>query len=160
MAIARRVSVTLKASDIMAKKGIEEKKLKTGELNKIIGEFFMTHEAKDTILLSPKRFIEMDNPPEGDFIDYLDVSIWEKKCDDPNDPFDFIENKKKKKKGMLRPILIIDEPLIRNAALYLRDICCFTVKSRTRKKKKEYIVSLPLKTKKEHGEISMLTIIN
>lgn len=46
MAIARRVSVTLKASDIMAKKGIEEKKLKTGELNKIVGEFFMTHEAR------------------------------------------------------------------------------------------------------------------
>ena len=144
MATVRRVSVTLKASDIMAKKGIEEKKLKTGELNGIVGEFFMTHEAKDTILLTPKRFIEMDNPPEGDFIDYLDVSVWEKKCDDPNDPFDFISYQYMKKSGMLRPILVVDEPIIRNAALYLRDICSFTVKSRTRKKKKEYIVSLPV----------------
>lgn len=144
MAITRRVSVTLKASDIMAKKGIEQKKLKTGELNKIVADFFMNHEAKDTILLTPKRFIEMENPPEGYFIDYLDVSIWEKKCDDPNDPFDFISYQYMKKNGMLRPILVVDEPIIREAALYLRDICNFAVKSRTRKKKKEYIVSLPI----------------
>ena len=134
----------LKASDIMKRKGIVQKQMDMNKFNEVVENFFMTHEPKDTILLSPKRFIEMDNPPEGDFIDYLDVSIWEKKCDDPNDPFDFIDYQFMKKNGMLRPILIIDEPLIRNAALYLRDICCFTVKSRTRKKKKEYIVSLPV----------------
>ena len=134
----------LKASDIMKRKGIVQKQMDMNKFNEVVENFFMTHEPKDTILLTPKRFIEMDNPPEGDFIDYLDVSIWEKKCDDPNDPFDFIDYQFMKKNGMLRPILIIDEPLIRNAALYLRDICCFTVKSRTRKKKKEYIVSLPV----------------
>ena len=134
----------LKASDIMKRKGIVQKQMDMNKFNEVVENFFMTHEPKDTILLTPKRFIEMDNPPEGDFIDYLDVSVWEKKCDDPNDPFDFIDYQFMKKNGMLRPILIIDEPLIRNAALYLRDICCFTVKSRTRKKKKEYIVSLPV----------------
>ena len=134
----------LKASEIMKRKGIVQKQMDMDKFNEVIENFFMTHEPKDTILLTPKRFIEMDNPPEGDFIDYLDVSIWEKKCDDPNDPFDFIDYQFMKKNGMLRPILMIDEPLIRNAALYLRDICCFTVKSRTRKKKKEYIVSLPV----------------
>lgn len=104
----------------------------------------MTHEAKDTILLTPKRFIEMENPPEGDYIDYLDVSIWEKKCDDPNDPFDFISYQYMKKSGMLRPILVVNEPIIREAAVWLRDYCHFDVKGRTRKKKKEYIVSLPV----------------
>ena len=144
METARRGTKMLKASDIMKRKGIVQKQMDMNKFNEVVENFFMTHEPKDTILLTPKRFIEMDNPPEGDFIDYLDVSVWEKKCDDPNDPFDFIDYQFMKKNGMLRPILIIDEPLIRNAALYLRDICCFTVKSRTRKKKKEYIVSLPV----------------
>ena len=144
MATARRGTKMLKASDIMKRKGIIQKQMDMNKFNDVVENFFMTHEAKETILMTPKRFIEMDNPPEGDFIDYLDVSIWEKKCDDPNDPFDFIDYQFMKKNGMLRPILMIDEPLIRNAALYLRDICCFTVKIRTRKKKKEYIVSLPV----------------
>ena len=86
----------------------------------------------------------MENPPEGDYIDYLDVSIWEKKCDDPGDPFDFIDYQCMKKNGMLRPILVVNEPIIREAAVWLRDYCHFDVKSRTRKKKKEYIVSLPV----------------
>ena len=86
----------------------------------------------------------MDNPPEGDFIDYLDISVWEKKCDDPDDSFDFIDYQYMKKNGMLRPILMVNEPFIGNAAGWLRDFCGFTVKSRTRKKKKEYIVSLPV----------------
>ena len=144
METVRRGTRMLKASDIMKRKGIVQKHMDMDKFNEVIENFFMTHEAKETILMTPKRFIEMDNPPEGDFIDYLDVSIWEKKCDDPNDPFDFIDYQFMKKNGMIRPILMIDEPLIRNAALYLRDICCFTVKSRTRKKKKEYIVSLPV----------------
>ena len=78
----------------------------------------------------------MDNPPEGDFIDYLDVSVWEKKSEDPDDPFDFIDYQFMKKNGMLRPILMVNEPFIGNAAGWLRDFCGFTVKSRTRKKKK------------------------
>ena len=81
----------LKASDIMKRKGIVQKQMDMNKFNEIIENFFMAHEPKDTILLTPKRFIEMDNPPEGDFIDYLDVSVWEKKCDDQDDPFDFID---------------------------------------------------------------------
>lgn len=137
----------LKASDIMKRKGIVQKQMDMNKFNEVIENFFMTHEPKETILLTPKRFIEMDNPPEGDIIDYLDVSVWEKKCDDPDDPddpFDFISYQCMKKSGMLRPILIVNEPFIGNAAGWLRDFCGFTVKSRTRKKKKEYIVSLPV----------------
>ena len=134
----------LKASDIMKRKGIVQKQMDMNKFNEVVENFFMTHEPKDMILLTPKRFIEMDNPPEGDFIDYLDVSVWEKKCDDPDDPFDFIDYQCMKKNGMLRPILVVNEPIIREAAVWLRDYCHFDVKSRTRKKKKEYIVSLPV----------------
>lgn len=144
MATARRGTRMLKASDIMKRKGIVQKQMDMNKFNEVIENFFMAHEPKDTILLTPKRFIEMDNPPEGDFIDYLDVSVWEKKSEDPDDPFDFIDYQFMKKNGMLRPILMVNEPFIGNAAGWLRDFCGFTVKSRTRKKKKEYIVSLPV----------------
>ena len=144
METVRRGTRMLKASDIMKRKGIVQKQMDMNKFNEVIENFFMTHEPKDTILLMPKRFIEMDNPPDGDFIDYLDVSVWEKKCDDPDDPFDFIDYQCMKKNGMLRPILVVNEPIIREAAVWLRDYCHFDVKSRTRKKKKEYIVSLPV----------------
>ena len=68
----------------------------------------------------------------------------EVEADDPDDSFDFIDYQFMKKNGMLRPILMVNEPFIGNAAGWLRDFCGFTVKSRTRKKKKEYIVSLPV----------------
>ena len=104
----------------------------------------MEHDVSETILLHPKRFVEMENQPDGDFIDMLDTSLWEKKVDDPDDPFDFLQYNLMLQKGLLRPMLIINEPFIGNAAAYLRDICGFTVKGRARKKKKEYIVSLPV----------------
>lgn len=144
MTTVRKATKILKASDIMKKKGIVQKQMDMSKFNEVVENFFMTHEPKETILLTPKRFIEMDNPPDGDFIDYLDVSVWEKKCDDPDDPFDFIDYQCMKKNGTLRPMLIVNEPFIGNAAGLLRDFCGFTVKSRTRKKKKEYIVSLPV----------------
>lgn len=144
METVRRGTKMLKASDIMKRKGIVQKQMDMNKFNEVVENFFITHEPKETILLTPKRFIEMDNQPEGDFIDYLDVSVWERKCDDPNDPFDFIDYQCMKKSGILRPTLIVNEPFIGNAAGWLRDFCGFTVKSRTRKKKKEYIVSLPV----------------
>ena len=144
MTTVRKATKILRASGSMKKKGIVQKQMDMSKFNEVVEDFFMTHEPKETILLTPKRFIEMDNPPEGDFIDYLDVSVWEKKCDDPDDPFDFIDYQCMKKNGTLRPMLIVNEPFIGNAAGWLRDFCGFSVKSRTRKKNKEYIVSLPV----------------
>lgn len=134
----------IKASDILKKKGIEVKRFDTPAFHEVVYNFFMTHEAKASILVVPKRFIEMENPPEGDFIDYLDETIWERKADDPDDPFDFINYKIMEKKGMIRPILFINEPYAGNAVGELRELGGFVVKSRTRNKKKEYIVSLPV----------------
>lgn len=134
----------ISAADIMKKKGIEQREMDMNAFNSVVENFFMTHEAKSTILIVPKRFIEMENPPEGDFIDYLDETIWERKADDPDDPFDFIEYLLMKKKGLVRPMLFVNEPFVGNAAGWLRDFCGFTVKSRTRNKRKEYIVSLPV----------------
>lgn len=132
------------ADNILKQKGIKKKEFDTAAFNDVIQKFFMEHDVSETILLHPKRFVEMENQPDGDFIDMLDTSLWEKKVDDPDDPFDFLQYNLMLQKGLLRPMLIINEPFIGNAAAYLRDICGFTVKGRTRKKKKEYIVSLPV----------------
>lgn len=132
------------ADSILRAKGIEKKTFNTGELNELVENFFMTHEPKAKILLRSKRFIEMENPPEGDIIDMLDNSIWKKKVDDPNDPFSWESYIYMIHNDMTLPTLIINEPFIGNAAAYLRTLCGFTVTSRMRNRKKQYVVSLPI----------------
>ena len=140
MAVARIVNV----NEILKAKGLKPKVFNLNIFSSVVSDFFMTHEPKETILLLPKRFLDMDNPPEGDFIEMLDVSIWEKKAEDPDDPFDFIDYQFMVRNKMMRPIIFVNEPFLTEAALSLRNICGYSVTGRTRKKKKEYIVSLPV----------------
>lgn len=132
------------ADNILRAKGIEKAKFNTSELNELVEKFFLDHDAKEKILLRSQRFIEMENPPEGDIIDMLDVSVWQKRCEDPDDPFTFQSYLTLLRNGLIIPTLIINEPFIGNAAGYLRDICGFTVTSRMRNRKKQYIVTLPI----------------
>lgn len=134
----------INAGRILERKGVIPKQFDTSSFGAVVEGFFMSHDVSATILLSPKRFIEMEQPPEGDFIDMLDETIWERKYKDPDDPYDFFKFMEMQKKDLIRPILLVNEPFIGNAAAYLRDFCGFSVKSRVRKKKKEYIVSLPV----------------
>ena len=140
MAIARIVNV----NEILKAKGLKPKVFNLNIFSSVVSDFFLTHEPKETILLLPKRFLDMENPPEGDFIEMLDVSIWQKKSEDPNDPFDFFDYQFMVRNKMMRPIIFVNEPFLTEAALSLRNICGYSVTSRTRKKKKEYIVSLPV----------------
>lgn len=140
MAIARIVNV----NEILKAKGLKPKVFNLNIFSSVVSDFFLTHEPNETILLLPKRFLDMENPPEGDFIEMLDVSIWKKKSEDPNDPFDFFDYQFMVKNKMIRPIIFVNEPFLTEAALSLRNICGYSVTGRTRKKKKEYIVSLPV----------------
>lgn len=140
MAVARIVNV----NEILKAKGLKPKVFNLNIFSSVVSDFFMTHEPKETILLLPKRFLDMDNPPEGDFIEMLDVSIWKKKSEDPDDPFDFTDYQFMVRNKMMRPIIFVNEPFLTEAALSLRNICGYSVTGRTRKKKKEYIVSLPV----------------
>ena len=134
----------INASKILEKKGIAVKQFDTATFSAVVEDFFMTHDVSATILLHPKRFVEMENPPEGDFIDYLDETVWQKKLDDKRDRFDCCEFIRMSDKGLIRPFLLVNEPFIGNAAAYLRDFCGFTVKSRMKQRRKQYIVSLPV----------------
>ncbi len=140
MAVVRIVNV----NEILNAKGLKPKVFNLNVFCSVVSDFFMTHEPKETILLVPKRFLDMENPPEGDFIEMLDVSVWEKKAEDPDDPFDFIDYQMMIRNKILRPMIIVNEPFLTEAALSLRRICGYSVTGRTRKKKKEYIVSLPI----------------
>ena len=133
------------ADNILKRKGIEKKSFDTGRLNELVENFFMNNPPEAKILLRSKRFVEMKNPPEGDIIDMLDDSIWEKRAEDPNDEeFTFFCYLTMSRQGLIMPTLIINEPFIGNAAAYLRTLCGFTVKSRVRNKQKQYIVTLPI----------------
>lgn len=133
------------ADNILKKKGIVKKSFDTGELNELVEKFFMENPPEAKILLRSKRFIEMENPPEGDIINWLDESIWEDMVHDENNPsFKLSTYLRLLREGMIMPTLIINEPFIGNAAAYLRTICGFTVKSRMRNKQKQYVVSLPI----------------
>lgn len=129
---------------ILKKKGIKRREFDTDAFCAVVGKFFEEHEPSETIRLSPLRFAAMENPPEGDFIDYLDTSIWEKRVEDPNDPFDFFDYLYKQRAGEIVPTLYINEPFFNVAAHFLQVLCGFDVKKRTRKKKRECIVSLPI----------------
>lgn len=133
------------ADSILKAKGIEKRSFNTGELNELVENFFMNNPPEAKILLRSRRFIEMENPPKGDIINMLDVSIWEKMVNDPNEKyFTFSRYLDLQRQGMIMPTLIINEPFIGNAAAYLRTLCGFTVTSRMRNRKKQYIVSLPI----------------
>ena len=132
------------ADNILKRKGIEKRNFDTSAFNEVVEKFFMNNDAKATILLMPKRFVALDNPPEGDFLDYLDVDSWEDKQANPNDPLTYDDVLYLMSIHMRRPILMINEPFITNAAGYLRSICGFNVQKKTKNGKKMYIVSLPI----------------
>ena len=141
----RKATKMISAADILKKKGIEQREMDMAKLNEVIENFFLTHDAKSTILLRSQRFIELDPRPGEDFIDdYLDETIWERMVDDPDNDFDFIAYQSALRHGLIRPQLIINEPFIGNVVAWLRDFCGFVVKRRTRHKEREYIVSLPV----------------
>lgn len=142
--MARRATKIISAADILKKKGVAQKEMDMNAFNEVVENFFLTHEVKATILLVSKRFIEMKNPPDADFLDFLDTTIWERKAEDPNDEFSFFDYQMMIREKIMRPMIMVNEPFIGNAAGWLRDFCGFVVKNRTRNKKKEYIVSLPV----------------
>lgn len=133
-----------RADQLLREMGYNLPTFDSGGFCELVSKFFT--EKKDpgaTILLVPERFVAMQ--PAGDiesltseelveykkkqeeleeskrkgWIDLTDVTIWEKKVDDPYDPFTFTDYIIANNKGLLRPMIYIDEPYIKNAAQVL-----------------------------------------
>lgn len=135
----------ISASKILEAKGYRQPKFDQQGFNALVAQFFEQHDVKDTILLHPKRFVEWTEtagiPTEEytGYRDYTDTGIWERKSEDPAVPFDFLDYINARNKGLIRPIIFVDEPFCKNAAYMLAVMCGFTVKKQAKGK---FLVSL------------------
>ena len=122
----------VQASDLLREKGYVEEKFDTNGFLQFVANWFREHEVKDKLIIRPKRFIEMDNPPKGGWKDMTDVDEWLK--DFPwEDQLNMIN------KGQATPFLFVDEPFVMNAVYMLRVMSGFKVK---KEKKGVYRVTL------------------
>ena len=146
------VKKMITAAQILAEKKFVVNKFDQQGFNAKVAEFFQEHEVKDTLLLVPKRFVEMsvvgdpdtmndeqlaeynrkldelEGQKKAGWIDMTDLTVWEKRVDDPYDPFTFTDYIIANNKGLIRPMVYIDEPFIKNAAYMLSVMAGFICK--------------------------------
>ena len=115
------VKKLVQAATLLREKGYIEEKFDQEGFTECVYNWFKTHDLKDKLLIRPKRFIEMDNPPKGGWKDMTDVEEWLK--DLPwEDRLCVIS------KGQAVPFIWVDEPFIKNAAYMLDVMNGFKVK--------------------------------
>src|SRR3712207_6850557 len=68
----------LQASALLKEKGYIENKFDTNGFTELVYNWFRQHDLKDKLLIKPKRFVEMQNPPVCGYIDMTDTDEWEK----------------------------------------------------------------------------------
>lgn len=122
----------VQASDLLREKGYVEEKFDTNGFLQCVANWFREHEVKDKLLIRPKRFIEMDNPPKGGWKDMTDVEEW-------LPSFQWEQQLILVQKGQAVPFVFVDEPFIMNAVYMLRVMSGFKVK---KEKKGVYRVTL------------------
>lgn len=115
------VKKLVQASELLREKGYVEEKFDQEGFTECVYNWFKTHDLKDKLLIRPKRFIEMDNPPKGGWKDMTDVEEWLK--DLPWENRLCIISK-----GQATPFIWVDEPFIKNAAYMLDVMNGFKVK--------------------------------
>lgn len=151
------------ATNILKEKNFVISKFDQKGFSDKVAEFFLGHEVKDTLLLVPRRFVEMEAPEVSEdmtedekafvrqkqeqtdedkrrgWIDMTDISVWSKRVEDPYDTFSFSDYLIASKKGLIRPMFYVDEPFIKNAQFMLSAMQGFIVKKQRGGK---YLISL------------------
>lgn len=122
----------VQASDLLREKGYVEEKFDTNGFLQFVANWFREHEVKDKLLIRPKRFIEMDNPPKGGWKDMTNIEEW-------LPSFQWEQRLILVQKGQAVPFVFVDEPFIMNAVYMLRVMSGFKVK---KEKKGVYRVTL------------------
>ena len=120
------------AQDLLKEKGYVEEKFDTNGFLQCVANWFREHEVKDKLLIRPKRFIEMDNPPKGGWKDMTYVEEW----------FPSLRWEQQLilvQKGQAVPFIWVDEPYLKNATFTLKNMAGFVV---SRQKRGVYEVSL------------------
>ena len=122
----------VQASDLLREKGYVEEKFDTNGFLQFVANWFREHEVKDKLLIRPKRFIEMDNPPKGGWKDMTNIEEW-------LPSLQWEQRLILVQKGQAVPFVFVDEPFIMNAVYMLRVMSGFKVK---KEKKGGYRVTL------------------
>lgn len=110
----------VQASTLLKEKGYVEEKFDQQGFTECIYSWFKEHDLKDKLIIRPKRFIEMDNPPKGGWKDMTDVEEW----------FPSLQWEQQLilvQKGQAVPFVFIDKPFIKNAVYMLQIMNGFIV---------------------------------
>ena len=110
----------LQASALLREKGYVEEKFDQQGFTECIFNWFREHEVKDKLLIRPKRFIEMDNPPKGGWKDMTNVEEWLATL-----PWE--QALSITQKGQDKPFLFVDKPFMKNAVYMLQVMNGFIV---------------------------------
>ena len=126
------VKKLVQASTLLREKGYVEEKFDQQGFTECIYNWFKEHDLKDKLIIRPKRFIEMDNPPKGGWIDMTNVDEWIATL-----PWE--QQLLVAQKGTAVPFLFVDKPFMKNAVYMLQIMNGFIVE---KGKKGFYEVSL------------------
>lgn len=126
------VKKLVQASTLLREKGYIEEKFDQQGFTECIYNWFKEHDLKDKLLIRPKRFIEMDNPPKGGWLDMTNVDEWIVSL-----PWE--QQLLMLQKGTAVPFIWVDEPFVKNAVFTLKTMAGYVVK---RAKKGCYEISL------------------
>lgn len=122
----------LTAQDLLKEKGYIEEKFDTNGFLQCVADWFRSHNIEDKLIIRPKRFIEMDNPPKGGWVDMTNVDEWIGSL-----PWE--QQLLMLQKGTAVPFVWVDEPFVKNAVFTLKTMAGYVVK---RAKKGVYEISL------------------
>lgn len=126
------VKKLVQASTLLREKGYIEEKFDQEGFTECIYNWFKEHDLKDKLLIRPKRFIEMNNPPKGGWFDMTNVDEWLGTL--PwEDQLTLVQ------KGQAVPFIFIDKPFVKNAVYMLQIMNGFVVE---KGKKGTYEISL------------------
>ena len=126
------VKKLVQAATLLREKGYVEEKFDQQGFTECIYNWFKEHDLKDKLLIRPKRFIEMDNPPKGGWLDMTNVDEWIVSL-----PWE--QQLLMLQKGTAVPFIWVDEPFVKNAIFTLKTMAGYVVK---RAKKGVYEISL------------------
>ena len=126
------VKKLVQADTLLREKGYVEEKFDQQGFTECIYNWFKEHDLKDKLLIRPKRFIEMDNPPKGGWLDMTNVDEWIVSL-----PWE--QQLLMLQKGTAVPFIWVDKPFMKNAMYMLQVMNGFIVE---KGKKGVYEVSL------------------
>lgn len=126
---------------LLQEKGYQPKPFDTNGFMTLVEKFFTEHPVEATLAIYPKRFADDPSAPDCGYIDMIDEERWSEKVEDDNDPFTFTDYIIFSNKGLIRPLIFVDEPYLENAVFALK-LSGLPVKKRRSGKCSMYIVSL------------------